>query len=486
MKQFTKLLFAAALGGVVAVSIFSTFNGQSNIETSDSTVTDKLDVQYTNYTSSPSIPLESIDFVEASKKSVNAVVHVKTIIQSEPVYNPWSQVFGGEKYYTPKAQHGSGSGVIISGDGYIVTNNHVIDNASEIEVTMNNNRTYSAQLIGKDPATDIALLKIDDNELPAITLGDSDHLQIGEWVLAVGNPFNLTSTVTAGIVSAKARNINILDYNPSQEVFPLESFIQTDAAVNPGNSGGALVNGRGELVGINTAIASRTGSYSGYSFAVPVSIVQKVTADLLEFGKVQRAYIGVNISNIDDELRSSEDLKISEGAYVRGLVDGGAAADAGLEVGDIIVEVDNRPIRNVTELQEQVGKFRPGNKVSVVAVREGQKKQFNVTLKDRYGTTNLIKEENNLAVEVFGARVDPLSQSDRKNLRLDNGVKINALREGVLKSAGIEPGFVITHVDKQPVESPEEFSKIMKSKQGVVLIEGKHQNGQADYYAFGL
>lgn len=486
MKQFIKLFFAAALGGIVVVSINATFNGKSQNETSEGGQAEQLNVQYTDYASSPNMPLESIDFVDASKKSVDAVVHVKTSIQSEPVYNPWSQVFGGDKYYTPKAQRASGSGVIISGDGYIVTNNHVIDNASEIEVTLNNNRTYKAVLIGKDPGTDIALLKIDEEKLPAITLGDSDHLQIGEWVLAVGNPFNLTSTVTAGIVSAKARNINILDYDPSQEVFPLESFIQTDAAVNPGNSGGALVNGRGELVGINTAIASRTGSYSGYSFAIPVSIVQKVTADLLEFGKVQRAYIGVNISNIDDELRSSEGLNITEGAYVRGLLEGGAAYDAGLKIGDIIVEVNERPVRSVTELQEQVGKFRPGNEVQVIAVRDAQKMQFNVILKDRYGTTNLIKEEISRNIEVFGARLDPISQADKENLKIDTGVKINALRDGVLKRAGMEPGFVITHVDKQPVESPEAFSKIMEDKKGVVLIEGKHQNGREDYYAFGM
>ena len=263
MKQFTKLLVAASLGGIVAVGVGQLFS--TSTPESQRTI-EGMELQFTSYDSSPSIPLESLDFVAASEKSVHAVVHVKTKTQSEKIYNPWSQVFGGEEYYQPEAQRGAGSGVVISGDGYIVTNNHVIDNASEIEVTMNNNRTYTASLVGTDPATDIALLKIEADNLPAITLGDSDHLKVGEWVIAVGNPFNLTSTVTAGIVSAKARNINILDYNPSQEVFPLESFIQTDAAVNPGNSGGALVNGRGELVGINTAIASRTGSYSGYSF----------------------------------------------------------------------------------------------------------------------------------------------------------------------------------------------------------------------------
>lgn len=483
MKQFTKLTFAALLGGAIAVGAGQLLNNNN----SSPAETDKtLDVQYTNFNSSPSIPLESLDFVAASEKSVHAVVHVKTLIESEKVYNPWSQVFGGEKYYQPEAQRGAGSGVIISGDGYIVTNNHVIDNASQIEVTMNNNRTYKADLIGTDPATDIALLKIEEKGLPAITLGDSDHLRVGEWVIAVGNPFNLTSTVTAGIVSAKARNINILDYNPSQEVFPLESFIQTDAAVNPGNSGGALVNGRGELVGINTAIASRTGSYSGYSFAVPVSIVQKVTADLLEFGKVQRAYIGVNIRNIDDDLRDSQDLNITEGAYIRSLMEGGAAADAGLESGDVIVEVEGRSIRNVTELQEQVGKYRPGNEIEVLVVRDNQKELFNVTLKDRYGTTNLVKKAESNYIEVLGANLAPIDANDKAKLGVRSGVKIKSLNEGTLEKAGLPEGFVITHIDKQPVTSPSQFNQLIKSKKGGILLEGKHENGQADYYAFGL
>ncbi len=483
MKQFTKLLIAASLGGIVAITLGQLF-APSNSGSDKNP--DGMELQFTNYDSSPSIPLESIDFVSASQKSVHAVVHVKTKIQSEKVYNPWSQVFGGEKYYQPEAQRGAGSGVIISGDGYIVTNNHVINNASEIEVTMNNNRTYTAELVGTDPATDIALLKIDDTGLPAITLGDSDNLKVGEWVIAVGNPFNLTSTVTAGIVSAKARNINILDYNPSQEVFPLESFIQTDAAVNPGNSGGALVNGRGELVGINTAIASRTGSYSGYSFAVPVSIVQKVTADLLEFGKVQRAYIGVNISNIDDKLRNTENLDITEGAYIRGLLEGGAASDAGLISGDVIVQVEGREIRNVTELQEQVGKYRPGNKIEVMVIRDKKKEVFAVTLKDRYGTTNLVKKTEVPDIEVFGASLETINSNEMTRLSLENGVKIKSLKPGVLERAGLNTGFIITHVDKQAINSPAEFDRIIKSKSGGILIEGKHENGTPDYYAFGI
>ncbi len=449
------------------------------------TTEEKPPFQLTNYTSSPSVPLESIDFVNAAQNTVNAVVHVTTTFQSEKYYNPWSQIFGGEKYYS-KEQKASGSGVIISDDGYIVTNNHVIDNAANIEISTNDNRTYKATLIGADPATDMALLKIDETELPAIVFGDSDNLQVGEWVLAVGNPFNLTSTVTAGIVSAKARNINILHYNPTDEIFPLESFIQTDAAVNPGNSGGALVNGRGELVGINTAIASRTGSYSGYSFAVPVSIVKKVTADLLEFGMVQRAYIGVNISNIDQPLAKEKDLKTREGAYVRALLDDGAAAEAGIKEGDIITNVAGFKVANVTQLQEQIGKYRPGDEVKVSVIRQNNIKDFNVILRDRYGNKELKKREPQEANRIFGAKLETVSPDEMAKLKIGNGVKITEIESGKLKAAGLSSGFVITRIDKQPVNSPEDVNRILNSKRGGVLVEGFHPDGNPDYFGFGM
>ena len=482
MKQLFKFFLVAILGGVVSLGLFFTF---VNSDFKMSSSGDNPQIQFTNYTSSPSVPLESIDFVSAAQRTVNAVVHVTTTFQSQKYYNPWSQIFGGEKYYSQE-QQASGSGVIISSDGYIVTNNHVIDNAANIVISTNDNRTYSATLIGADPATDIALLKIDETELPAITFGDSDNLQVGEWVLAVGNPFNLTSTVTAGIVSAKARNINILHYNPTDEIFPLESFIQTDAAVNPGNSGGALVNGRGELVGINTAIASRTGSYSGYSFAVPVSIVQKVTADLLEFGLVQRAYIGVNISNIDQTLAKEKDLKTREGAYVRGLLADGAAADAGIEEGDIITKVQGFGVNNVTQLQEQIGKYRPGDKIEVLVLRKNNIKEFNVVLRDRYGNKELKKRDKEEMIRIFGAKMETLSVEEKVKLKIANGVKITDLESGKLKSAGLSAGFVITQIDKQPVDTPEDVNRILSSKRGGVLVEGLHPDGKADYYGFGM
>lgn len=482
MKQILKMTLIAVLGGTITLAGYKTFLETPQVAENPS---EEPRVQFTNYTSSPSVPLESIDFVKASKMSVDAVVHVKTTFQAQKYYNPWSQFFGKEPYQTQQ-QRAAGSGVIISDDGYIVTNNHVVQNAAEIEISTNDNKTYQAKVIGTDPATDLALLKIDEKNLPSIILGDSDYLQVGEWVIAVGNPFNLTSTVTAGIVSAKARNINILDYNPAEDVFPLESFIQTDAAVNPGNSGGALVNGRGELVGINTAIASKTGSYSGYSFAVPVSIVKKVTADLLEFGAVQRAYIGVNISNVDQAEMGANYDGTTQGAMVRRLVEDGAAAKAGIKEGDIIVNVEGIAVNNVTQLQEQVGKYRPGDNISVEVMRDQKRKSFDVLLRDRYGNTEIKKMTEADINSVFGARLAPISSEEKERLSLENGVKITKIESGKLQRSGLSQGFIITHIDKEPVSSPEEVSQILTNKRGGVLVEGVHNNGTPDYYGFGL
>ena len=481
MKQILKLTFVAVLGGMISLVAYkSIVEEPQQIEATQ----EKPSFNFTNFNSSPSVPLENLDFVKASKMTVDAVVHVKTVFKAENVYNPWSRYFGVPSQ--PRQQVGTGSGVIISGDGYIVTNNHVVDNAEEIQVSTNDNKIYEARLIGRDPATDIALLKIEDKGLPAIILGDSDNLQIGEWVLAVGNPFNLTSTVTAGIVSAKARNINILHYDPSDDVFPLESFIQTDAAVNPGNSGGALVNGRGELIGINTAIASRTGSYSGYSFAIPVSIVKKVTADIIEFGEVQRAYIGVNISNIDQKSVEDLELAVTEGALVRGLMDGGAAAMAGLEENDVITKVEGIRVDNVTQLQEQVGKFRPGDKINIEVLRNNEYKDFYITLRDRYGNTELKKQNEENLEEIFGATLEPLPENYKEKYHLKGGVKVKDLKSGKLKNAGLTEGFIITHINKEAVHSPEEVSQMLHNKKGGVLVEGVHANGRPDYFGFGL
>lgn len=478
-----KFFLVAVLGGVVSLAAYKAITpSEANINFGSD---NSPKIHFTSYSSSPSVPLESIDFVAAASKTVDAVVHVNTTFKAEKYYNPWSQIFGGERYYSQQ-QKASGSGVIISGDGYIVTNNHVIENAANIRVTLNDNRTYTAELIGADPSTDIALLKIDETDLPAITLGNSDNLKVGEWVLAVGNPFNLTSTVTAGIVSAKARNINIMHYNPSDKVFPLESFIQTDAAVNPGNSGGALVNGRGELVGINTAIASTTGSYTGYSFAVPVSIVKKVTADLLEFGKVQRAYIGITISDINQKLLNTDELTTTQGAYVRGLVEGGAGVDAGIKVGDIITKVEGRSITNVTQLQEQIARYHPGDKITLTVRRNNKAKELHVTLTDRYGNTTITRRNAETIQRIYGAKLEKLTNVQKTNLKIKYGVQVTDIEDGKFKDAGIRDGFVITRIDKQPVNSPQDVKRILSSKRGGVLVEGILPNGQPDYYGFGM
>ena len=485
MKSWIKYLGIGIVGGVISLAGYSLVEKPHVIkvyETSDSTP-----VVRTGNTTSVESP--AVDFTYAAAHSVEAVVHVKTVYPGQTYYNPLGSFFGQPSYQTPP-ERGSGSGVIISPDGYIVTNNHVIDNAQDVEVTLNDNKSYKAKVVGADPGTDLALLKIDAKNLPTIPFGDSDHLKVGQWVLAVGNPFNLTSTVTAGIVSAKARNINILHYDPKKDQFPIESFIQTDAAVNPGNSGGALVDPDGNLVGINSAIASNTGSYAGYSFAIPVSIVKKVTNDLLEYGSVQRAYIGVNISNIDDALAKDNDLKTMQGAYVRSLLPESAAKKAGLEAGDVIVKLNDMPIKDVTELQEQVGKHNPGDKVTVEVLRNNQPKDFEVTLTNREGNTKVITPEEAAesaeTASALGANLSKVSSDLMSKLGIKNGVEVSSLSDGKMQKSGMKKGFIITKIDNQPVASPAEVERILTSKQGGVLIEGVYPDGVTAYYGFGL
>ena len=374
----------------------------------------------------------------------------------------------------------SGSGVIISGDGYILTNNHVVNNADEVEVVLDDQRTYKAEVLGTDPNTDLALIKIKESGLSYIPYGNSEDVQVGEWVLAVGNPFNLNSTVTAGIVSAKARNINIL-----REEFAIESFIQTDAAVNPGNSGGALVNTKGELIGINTAIASTTGSYAGYSFAVPVNIAKKVVDDILEFGTVQRAFIGVSISDLNGKVANEKGLKLSEGAYVNGLSKGGAAHKAGIRQGDIIVAIDAVEVKNVTELQEKIGSYRPGDLAQVTVLREDKLRKFDVELRNRNGDTEMVSKETEVLVQL-GADLQPLSSENSKRLGIRSGLQVKNLSTGKLKGAGIKEGFIITRVDRKAVQSSKDVMSALNKKDGGVLIEGIYPNGLTAYYGFGM
>lgn len=433
-----------------------------------------------------------IDFTQAAEQSVNAVVHVKTKTirkQQGLAYpqDPFFDFFFGQPQMQAKPQPilSSGSGVIVSTDGYIVTNNHVVNQADEIEVVLNDKRSFTAQIIGRDPNTDIALIKIEAENLTAIPYGNSDELKIGEWVLAIGNPFNLTSTVTAGIVSAKARNINILSSD-----MKIEAFIQTDAAVNPGNSGGALVNTRGQLVGINTAIASQTGSYSGYSFAVPISIVAKVVSDLKQYGDVQRAVLGVSITDISGEFAKEKNIKQMEGAYVLGLSDTGAAKEAGIKEGDIIVEIDKNKVKSVAEVQEQIGRYSPGDKVSVGVMRDNKTKTFDIELKNKKGSTDLIK---NSGIESLGAKFDLITDKQKASLRIPYGIQISKLTKGgKLARSGVPENFIILKINNKPIKSVEDIEAVLKlvenslESENALFISGVFPNGRLAYYAVNL
>ncbi len=426
------------------------------------------------FTSNRAIPSEAIDFTSAADISVKAVVHVKTKVEYA-TGNIFDFFFGNsEPQYVSKVLP-MGSGVFVSSDGYIVTNNHVVNNSENIEVTLYDKRTYPAKVVATDPSTDIALLKIDADNLPYLSFGNSDDLRLGEWVLAVGNPFNLTSTVTAGIVSARARNIGM------SSPFSMESFIQTDAAVNPGNSGGALVNVRGELVGINTAIASQTGSYVGYSFAVPSNIVKKVVSDFIKYGEVQRAYLGVNILPVDHELAKEKGLSTTEGVYVQGVYDNGSAKDAGLQAGDVIISINNNPVKDLPQLQEQIGQFEPGQKVSIGYLRGSKQLTSEVVLKNTKNTTDIVKSEYSKA---FGAKLQTAPPEDLRRLRLAGGVKVTELMPGKLKSVGVKPGFIIAAINKQVVKTADEAELLLNQTKGNVMIEGMYPNGMYAYFSF--
>jgi serine protease Do len=407
-----------------------------------------------------------LNFESAAKSVTPAVVHIRT-----------SYGLGGfslnalDNYMNPHAQS-SGSGVIISDDGYIVTNHHVIEEANSIEVVMNNNQRFFAKLIGKDPSTDLALLKIKAKNLPFVKYGNSDQLILGEWVLAIGNPFDLNSTVTAGIVSARARNIGILrDKNNLQ----IESFIQTDAAVNPGNSGGALVNLKGELIGINSAIATATGSYSGYSFAIPVSLVKKIMDDLLEYGQVQRGLLGIQIADVTAELADDQKLDVVQGVFVRAVNKGSAAEVSGIETGDVITAINGHVVASVSEMQEWVARNRPGQLVQVTFRRGGNVNVVKATLKKYDGSEQMKKRE--VSYTLGGAELEDISYSKLTQLNLDGGVLIKKLRDGKWKKAGIKEEFIITHIDKAPVDNVEDLNRILELKNGGVLVEGIDSNG---------
>ena len=417
-----------------------------------------------------------IDLTYAAEQTVHAVVHVKTKTIQAP--NPIMEWFYGERYSRPREVKGYGSGVIISPDGYIITNNHVIEGADDVDVTLNDNREFTAEVVGRDPSTDIALLKVKANNLPYIKYGNSDELKLGEWVLAVGNPFNLTSTVTAGIVSAKGRSLNILDSD-----YRIESFIQTDAALNMGNSGGALVNTRGLLVGITSAIVSLSGAYAGNSFAIPITIVRKVVEDLREFGEVQRAIMGVIITDITSQVAEKQNLKEVKGVLITGINENGSANEAGLKENDIILRLNNVNVATSAELQEQIGKYRPGDKVSVTYVRNGRQSTVPLILKNLSGNTDVVKPGTGTSV-VFGARIESLSQSERRSLNINYGVKVAELNDGRFKDIGIRRGYIILSINGKKVSNAAEVRQVSDNETSLKSIEGVQSNGTYFSYQF--
>ena len=422
------------------------------------------------------------DFTYAAESAVDAVVYVKVTVKDVTRTAPSSIFdffFGYEGTPLERERVGSGSGVIIRPDGYIVTNNHVIDGASKIEVTLNNNKTFEAQLIGTDPATDVALIKIDAQGLPVVPFGDSDNLRLGEWVIAIGSPYDLRSTITAGIVSAKGRSMPNYDGE-----FKIESFIQTDAAVNPGNSGGALVDKAGNLVGINTAIVSQTGSYTGYSFAIPSNIVRKIVSDLIDFGSVRRAMLGVTMRPMDDKLAKELKLSSPNGVYIVEVLKGSAADEAGIKEGDVIVAVDSVGVRNASAVQEQVNRFHPGDKTTVTVLRDGKEKVLDVTFKGTAAENGSVDEDG--AVAFYGARIKEAPKETLEKLGIDHGVEIVSVGPGKIMDAGVSEGFVMMFVNDQPVSKPQDVMNIIGKSKRAVFVEGMTPYGRVSYFGFGI
>ena len=448
---------------------------------------------------SPAMPAQPVDLTFAAEKALPAVVHIRYVqnskvqtveVESDPFSDFFDDFFGNpgrgnggkqkRQVQTPKRE-ATGSGVIISADGYIVTNNHVVEGADQLTVTLNDNREFSARIIGTDKSTDLALIKIDGKNLPTLPIGDSDKLKVGEWVLAVGNPFNLNSTVTAGIVSAKARSLG---------GNPIESFIQTDAAINQGNSGGALVNTQGELVGINAMLYSQTGSYSGYGFAIPTTIMNKVVADIKQYGSVQRAVMGIKGSDvriyldIEKEKGKEHDLGTNDGIYVDSVEDGGAGSAVGLKSGDVIVAADGRKLTKMAELQELLSGKKPGDKITITYLRNKKKTTATATLKNAQGNTKVMKSAD---LDILGGNFKEITDDQKRQLNINSGLEVIRVNNGALKDAGVAKGFIIQKVNEQIIKSTEDLQKAVKeastSKDPVLYIQGIYPTGKKAYFA---
>jgi serine protease Do len=472
-------LFMALLGASIALFAYTKIIAKEPVVISK----DSSGVEVQNakaFMTSLQMQEGQIDFTYAAEQTVHGVVHVHTKTMMGQPDNPVMEFFYGDRYSNrPRKVEGYGSGVIISADGYIITNNHVIENAESVDVTLNDNRTFTAQVIGRDQGSDIALLKVKADNLPYIKWGDSDQLRLGEWVLAVGNPFNLTSTVTAGIVSAKGRSLGL-----NEGDYRIESFIQTDAALNMGNSGGALVNTKGLLVGITSAILSPSGAYAGNSFAIPVSIVKKVVDDLREFGQVQRALIGVNIQDVTSEVAEKQNLSEVKGILVTRIVEDGSAEAAGMKENDVIIKLDGLPVNTVSELQEQVGKHRPGDKVTVTYLRSGKENTIPIVLKNAAGNTSVVTAETAGDV-VFGARLESISSSDKDSYNIDYGVKVKELNDGKFKDIGMPKGYIILSVNGKKVRTASEVKQFSNNEKTLKSIGGIQPDGTILNYQFG-
>ncbi len=502
MKNFLSLVLAAILGSTITIASYQWFgkNGSAGLKIEHINGAAASQVAYRVNEKGEPI---SLDFTGTAEKVTKAVVHIRSTqtggaSRERESNDPIQQFFFGPN--GPQQQQGpsvsSGSGVIINAEGYIVTNNHVVQDADVVDVVLSDNRSFKAEVIGTDPDTDLAVIKINQKDLPYLSFVNSDNSKVGEWVLAVGNPFNLTSTVTAGIISAKGRNINIINSNnPTnrnlrQGSTAIESFIQTDAAINPGNSGGALVNLDGGLLGINTAIASPTGSYSGYGFAIPSNIVSKVVEDLLAYGTVQRGWLGIQVQSVNGDLAKENDLDVTEGAYVSDFPEDGksAAKEAGILKGDVITKLDETEIKSSTALIEYVGRKRPGDKISVTVDRKGKSIVIPVTLKNREGKLGAVKKEENDPVTSLGVELEDIDAKTLKKLDLANGVVVKSLSNGVIKKyTDMREGFIIINIDNHAVKSAKEVNEILKKKkQGdQVIFAGVYPNFPREYlYAF--
>jgi Do/DeqQ family serine protease len=474
------ILIAALAGGLVGAATVSSLSSNSNFIGSSPTPT-RLVTSTGTLVGTPS-------FVEASANVLPTVVHIKNSRSEtyvDPFYFDPFDFFGGGNGLRQQKRDASstGSGVIISTDGYIVTNNHVVQGAEKLEVTLDDKRVLEAQVIGTDPNTDLALIKVSASNLLACPWGNSDDVQVGEWALAVGNPFNLNSTVTAGIISAKGRDINILNGQSK-----IESFLQTDAAVNPGNSGGALVNMKGELIGINTAIASRNGVYEGYAFAVPANLVKKIVEDLKDFGSVKRGYLGITVADINDKLAQDENLKVRQGAYVGGFSDNSPAREAGIKKGDVIVKIDGKGVKNRPTMMEMVSRKRPGEEIEVTVNRDGIEKNYTVKLMDETGASSLASSSEKVeSSSELGATFSGINSDDKEKLGINGGVKIVSITGGKLKMSGIKPGFIITKIQNQKVSEVKDIDRILTNtkSESALLIEGVYPDGRRAYYGIG-